>query len=223
MDPTAGFLVYAALYRLAIVAAGVVAIVLGYRLFLRGAAVPAAGGGTEAAAEGGGFRLSVRNAAPGTCFALFGAAVIGAMIVQGNPELVAGAGGPGAIDTLRLKGAAAGPAGAGFAAAMAEGGALAAAGDPAGALAAYGRALSTAGSGGDRVARAASAIAAVYLHQGRAPEALALARLAVQLAPQRADHLETLARAARANDRPDEAAAAARRAAALTAAPAGDR
>jgi tetratricopeptide (TPR) repeat protein len=84
MDLTTGFLLYAAAFRLAIIGAGVVSIVLGYKLFVQGVI---RGGRTDAEAQLGDIRLSVRNAAPGTCFALFGVVIIVIMFIQGSPEL----------------------------------------------------------------------------------------------------------------------------------------
>jgi hypothetical protein len=80
-----GFLVYAALFRLAIIATGVAAIVLGYKLFLRGVMGE---GGTTVNAEAGPIKLTLANAAPGTVFAVFGAGIIITMLVQGSPELL---------------------------------------------------------------------------------------------------------------------------------------
>lgn len=84
MDETVGFLIYAAVFRLAVVGAAVVTIILGYTLFVRGV-MPRQS--TDAGAEAGGVKLSVRNAAPGTCFALLGAAILAAMLAHGNPML----------------------------------------------------------------------------------------------------------------------------------------
>lgn len=112
MDETVGFLIYAAVFRLAIVAAGVVTIVLGYTLFVRGV-MPRQH--TEAGVEAGGVRLSVKNAAPGTCFALLGAAILAAMLAHGNPmfemQRVQDRSGddPYVAGTLRIRGVA-GPA-----------------------------------------------------------------------------------------------------------------
>lgn len=85
MDPTVGFLIYAALFRLAMIGAGVFAIVLGYKLFVRGV-MPE--GRTDSELGAGEIKLTVKNAAPGTCFALFGAAMVSVMLIQGNPQLV---------------------------------------------------------------------------------------------------------------------------------------
>lgn len=77
-----GFLIYAVLFRLAVIATGVAAIVLGYKLFLRGVMGE---GGTNVNAEAGQIKLTLHNAGPGLGFALFGAIIIGVMIVQGSP------------------------------------------------------------------------------------------------------------------------------------------
>ena len=81
MDLTAEFLIYATLFRLAIIGVGVFAIVLGYKLFVRGV-MPE--GRTEGELDAGEIRLTVKNAAPGTCFALFGAAMVSVMLISGQ-------------------------------------------------------------------------------------------------------------------------------------------
>jgi hypothetical protein len=85
MDLTAQFLIYATLFRLAIIGAGAFAIVLGYKLFVRGVMPESR---TDSELQAGEIRLTVKNAAPGTCFALFGAVMVGVMLIQGNPELL---------------------------------------------------------------------------------------------------------------------------------------
>ena len=94
MDLSTSFLIYATLFRLAVIAAGVLIVVLGYRLFLQGLA---ASNESDAALEGGGFKLTLKNAAPGTSFALFGAVLISVMVIQGSPELDISNAAPGAI------------------------------------------------------------------------------------------------------------------------------
>lgn len=94
MDLSTSFLIYATLFRLAVIAAGVLIIVLGYRLFLQGLASKDE---TDAALEGGGFKLTLKNAAPGTSFALFGAVLISVMVIQGSPELDITTAAPGTI------------------------------------------------------------------------------------------------------------------------------
>ncbi|MCW5213309.1 hypothetical protein VU04_10420, partial [Desulfobulbus sp. TB] len=85
MDSLVGFYIYALMFRLAIIAAGIVSIVLGYKLFADGAVSE---GGTDVNAQADRFKLILRNAAPGTIFAAFGAFIIAVMLFQGNPELV---------------------------------------------------------------------------------------------------------------------------------------
>ncbi|MEN9444524.1 MAG: hypothetical protein RIS47_1414, partial [Bacteroidota bacterium] len=92
MDIFSSFIIYLILYRLAIVAAGVLSIYWGFRLFIRLAEVKTitneVGKGTDAEiAMGKDIQLKLTNAAPGTVFALFGAAVIIAMIWSGGPSL----------------------------------------------------------------------------------------------------------------------------------------
>ena len=77
-------IIYAALFRLAIIAAGFGCVVMGYRLFVLGV-MPKEG--SEIDAKAGEIRLSLKNAAPGTCFAALGVFMIVAMLVQGNPEM----------------------------------------------------------------------------------------------------------------------------------------
>ncbi|RMD51773.1 MAG: hypothetical protein D6828_06730, partial [Nitrospirae bacterium] len=72
MDIAFYFLLYVTVFRLAIIAAGVISIILGYRLFCRGV-WPDRGSAqpTEVEAEIAGSHFTLKNAAPGTCFALF--------------------------------------------------------------------------------------------------------------------------------------------------------
>ncbi|MCW5205025.1 hypothetical protein VU02_03775 [Desulfobulbus sp. N2] len=77
------FVIYAAISRLAVIGAGFGCVVMGYRLFVLGV-MPQSGSDIDA--KGGQIRLTIKNAAPGTCFALVGLAMILAMLAQGNPE-----------------------------------------------------------------------------------------------------------------------------------------
>ncbi|SIS56239.1 hypothetical protein [Neptunomonas antarctica] len=79
---------YLIIFRVAIILVGGVSIVLGYKLFVRG--IFAAGSdnpGASMEAKLGGYEVSMKNAAPGTFFALFGSIVIGAMILSSPPEV----------------------------------------------------------------------------------------------------------------------------------------
>ena len=87
MAISAGFLIYAALYRLTVLTVGALSIWLGFRLFNN------AGGKTDdragsANAEGGGFKLTLTSILPGTYFALFGTVIISIMLWKGEPQLV---------------------------------------------------------------------------------------------------------------------------------------
>ena len=62
MDVTTGFILYAALFRLTIIAVGAGSIFLGYLLFVKD---PIGQGKTSAIAEAGGFKLSIKNFWPG--------------------------------------------------------------------------------------------------------------------------------------------------------------
>jgi len=80
---------YLTVFRLAIVAAGITSIILGYKLFVRGVFHGTGANaqvGQNVAAEIAGAKFTLRNAAPGTCFALFGSIVIAVMFLTGGPE-----------------------------------------------------------------------------------------------------------------------------------------
>jgi len=79
-------IVYLIVFRLAIIAAGTISIVLGYKLFVKGV-FSGNSGGTGVEAEVGALKMSMKNAAPGSVFAFFGALVIGIMLVQEPPGL----------------------------------------------------------------------------------------------------------------------------------------
>jgi len=82
MEITTAFISYI-IFRLAIIAAGVVCIIIGYRLFCRGV-WPDIGSGKESdlMVESRDIRFTLKNAAPGTFFALFGVVIISIMLVS---------------------------------------------------------------------------------------------------------------------------------------------
>ncbi|MGR0481859.1 MAG: hypothetical protein ACTFAL_10790 [Candidatus Electronema sp. V4] len=84
MTASAGFLLYAALYRLTVLAVGALAIWLGFRLFSNASKNNGTADGS-ASAEGGGFKLAFTNLLPGTYFALFGTVIISVMLWKGEP------------------------------------------------------------------------------------------------------------------------------------------
>ena len=91
MDSMIVFVIYLALFRLAIIAVGLVSIILGYRLFIRGifsnTFAGSSGEGQKVSAEVAGAKFTLRNAAPGTCFALFGVIILAVMLTTGGPEV----------------------------------------------------------------------------------------------------------------------------------------
>jgi hypothetical protein len=78
------FVLYLLIWRLAVLSCGVVAIVLGYRLFMGGFAADQ--GSLEAGV--GSNRLKISNIAPGTFFALFGSAIIATLVWISPPEVL---------------------------------------------------------------------------------------------------------------------------------------
>ena len=86
MTASAGFLIYAALYRLTVLAVGALSIWLGFRLFSNASKNNGAADGS-ASAEGGGFKLALTSLLPGTYFALFGTVIISIMLWRGEPQL----------------------------------------------------------------------------------------------------------------------------------------
>src|SRR5262245_42489143 len=79
--------VYLTIVRAGVLAAGIVSIVCGYRLFLAGVFhVHPLSAPTEVSARFSGAQFTLKAAAPGTCFAFFGALVIIAMILSTPPR-----------------------------------------------------------------------------------------------------------------------------------------
>jgi len=181
------FVLYAMTFRLAIIAAGIVSIVLGYRLFTIGTQTGGGGPqGTTFDASLVGSKFALTNAAPGTFFALFGVILISVMLAQGNPQLnlkdlsesEQGANATGV--TLR------GSAPTKLEDAVQKGLEFDKNKDTANAVASYEEALTL-------QATPMNQLAWDYLQQGKAEAALPLARLAVQLCPDKAPFLDTLA------------------------------
>jgi len=91
-------LIYLLLSRLFILAAGGLSLILGYRLFFRGVfmstAAPAQPNtGQDIDTSVLGIKITLKNAAPGTAFAIFGALIIIVMLVQSSPLV--------SLDTVR--------------------------------------------------------------------------------------------------------------------------
>lgn len=88
MTPTSTFILYLIVFRLSMIAAGLISIILGYRLFCKGI-FPESGsaGSTTVDAKIGENQFKMANAAPGTLFALFGVVIISLIFVSGGPEI----------------------------------------------------------------------------------------------------------------------------------------
>ena len=85
MSDSTVFLLYAALYRLTVLAVGALSIWLGFRLFSTAGSKKAEG---SVSAEADGVKLTFTNLLPGTYFALFGTALISVMLWKhGPPQL----------------------------------------------------------------------------------------------------------------------------------------
>lgn len=89
MDTLTALVIYLTLFRLASISAGIISIVLGYKLFVLGVFPKiykhSSENGEEIVAEVAGAKFSLRNAAPGTCFGMFGVIIIVAMLIMGAP------------------------------------------------------------------------------------------------------------------------------------------
>ncbi|MEM7224594.1 MAG: tetratricopeptide repeat protein [Pseudomonadota bacterium] len=218
MELSTGFLIYAGVFRLAVIAVGVVAIVLGYRLFVRASIVK---GRTEAGLEIAKFKLNLKNAAPGTCFAAFGAGIVLAMLIEGSPSLtmetaqgVAANEQARAAQTIRLKGDGQAQLPADLAQHLGATAGQVRDGDLSGAMASYSALLRTPGLSAAEAGLALEPMARIALQREDMAQAETLARLAVQFTDGAPQPLDTLARILIARGEPAEAVALAKRAAA---------
>jgi tetratricopeptide (TPR) repeat protein len=199
MALTEYFLVYLILFRLSIIGAGVISIVLGYRLFRVAYGPHSSRSGknqqsaeTSAGASIGGWSFSIKNAAPGTCFAIFGAIIIVVMFAQGGPQLtlknlemardISASKDRTRIGELSMRG----DEKAGLEASTRKGLFFEGENDIEGAIAAYEEALKY-------MAAPMNNLSWLYLKKGRVREALPIAAIAVQLSPNEANYLDTLA------------------------------
>jgi tetratricopeptide (TPR) repeat protein len=187
MQTTSLFLVYLILFRLAIILAGVISIYLGYRLFAKDLRPHGSGGTTEFKAQIATYGFTLKNAAPGTCFALFGIVLVSVMLAQGGPELTlknlkdsskAGI----TAGEMRLRG----DENTNLKTLTLEGLYYEKRQDRERAVSAYQAALAL-------MAEPMNNLAWLYLEEGRAKEALPISQMAVQLSPDNANYLDTLA------------------------------
>ena len=189
--PAIEFILYAAFFRLAVVAAGLACVYMGYRLFVLGV-MPREG--SEIDARSGEIRLTLKNAAPGTCFAFFGAAIIAVMIAFGIPELSVSSSnayenGSSGFD-LRGDDET-------VAELVRQGQVLAEAGDHKGAIRAFAKALSDPTLPLNVASEPLIGLAETYHRGRRLDEAIAYARLVNQFAPENARALALIGRVER--------------------------
>ena len=209
IDLRTAFLLYAAIFRVAVIATGTISIVLGYRLFSHGLSMhaPSAHARGDVEAKFGTAAITLHNTAPGTVFALFGAALIIAMMVQGTPELTettsknASAAAPSAESRVELRGE--DPltlTERGLAAERRR--------DPDAAVRAYQQALAA-------MTTPMNNLAWLYNERGEHDQALPLARAAVQLHSDNAAYRDTLATILLTSGQPQEGVTVMREAARL--------
>jgi tetratricopeptide (TPR) repeat protein len=192
-------LVYLLISRLAIVSAGIVSMVIGYRLFCRGIGV-AAGQSESSTIESSfaGINLSLKNAAPGSAFALFGAVLISVMLIQSSPSVTwesaqkmqdtASSKVPNVTTETKLQMRGDNPDSASIAGLTNLGRELEKRGKTVEAARAYRQAVTI-------MAEPMNDLAWIYLNSGKTPEAVNLARLAVQLTPDESRFRDTLSNA----------------------------
>ncbi|WP_300672001.1 hypothetical protein [Desulfoluna sp.] len=199
MDSISAFILYLTVFRLSIIFTGIVSIILGYRLFCNGTAPGfGTGAGTTVDANFGEHRFKLQNAAPGTCFALFGVVIISVMIFAGSPELTlnlingysqekssSGGGEDKHQMTLSLRGGE-GEEACGLTAAIKKGRYYEERGELDNAILAYQEGLALVGL-------PLNYLAWLYHTRGDDTKALPLARMATQLLPEEANCLDTLA------------------------------
>lgn len=198
MELKISFLAYAAFFRIAVIIAGIVAMYLGFRLFLLLGSVA---GDTNAEDREGKFKLPLKSVA-GTCFALFGAIMILTMVIQG-PELAIAE-----LEKVDASGITSGITEPRRQISMKSGQDSSvetkkkfkqlikkahAETDPAKAILAYKESLSISKLTLKDASEAFNGLAWIYFEQNRSAEALPLSRLAVQLDTENSAYLDTLA------------------------------
>lgn len=199
------FLIYVTCFRLAIIATGALCLYLGYRLFSTAiVAAPAKAVATTIEANVAGHKLTVKNAAPGICFGLFGVVIIGFMFFEGSPELtlktmekVPSIDNPERVTEENLRGTET-QSGSRFEAFVDEGTQFDRKNEVSKAIGSYENAMAS-------VAAPMNQLALDYVALGKNQDAIPLARLAIQFCPERAAFADTLAEALLRGGQPDDA------------------
>lgn len=190
LNPDMLGVLYLTIFRLAVIAAGTVSIFYGYRLFLAGVFGQSSGKSpTEVSARLGSAQMSLKSAAPGTCFAGFGAFIIVAMMLSAPPQFTrtsttttSPGGQSKETDIVTMRGQ-----GNGLSELIEEAKRAEKSGDKIAAMKGYESALRI-------VAEPLNNLAFLYHDAGRNKEALPLAQLAAQFAPGEAEFVDTLNR-----------------------------
>ena len=180
MSEEALFMAYALFFRLGIIVAGLVCIRLGYKLLQEDV-----GGQPLSTVEASlhGTRIRLQKIAPGSLMALFGAAIITVMLLQGNPENLHKLQNSitGTTETINTRGD-----GDPVITKLRDADSLFRKGDVIGAEKQFREVLAT-------VSPALNGLAYIYSTNGRSKEALNLSLSAVELDPSNAHYLDTLA------------------------------
>lgn len=184
MSDDSVFVLYALAFRVAVLAAGAYAMYLGYCLLKDGERHSGAASSAEASIPG--VRFKLKNVTAGSIFSLFGAVLIVAMIIQGNPERTSQrqTGTDGVSETVKVRGSGTDPIQSLIQSgldAYQKGAADDAAND-------FRDALS-------KTAPALNGLAWIYVQQGKADKGLALSQSAVEIDNSNAYYLATLAEA----------------------------
>jgi tetratricopeptide (TPR) repeat protein len=192
MSLESSFVIYSCVFRPGMISAGVVSIVLGYRLFRAEILAKTQAAPTSVQVSVLGQRFELRNAAAGTAFALFGVIIVSVMAVQGNPELIArsisslSAGGSQLESEIKLRGNSATDTSK-FEEDVEKGLEYERRNDLARATAKYEDALTS-------LATPMNQLAWSYHRLGNDGDAVPLAQLATQLSPRQAAYAATLAK-----------------------------
>ncbi len=188
MSLTSQFLIYVTAFRLAIIASGIVSMILGYRLFIRGI-YPSGKADSSIDFKAAGSGFSLKNVAPGSSFGIFGVALITVMLIQGNPQFTyemmqktANTDAPAVSAKVEMRGAESPDA---FNALVEQGMAYEHAGDTSRAADAYHQALAG-------LAMPMNQLAWIYFRQSKTEKALPLARMAAQIDPENPAIMDTL-------------------------------
>jgi tetratricopeptide (TPR) repeat protein len=188
MSDDSAFLLYALLFRAGIIAAGLYAMRLGQVLLRESNRRGSAAHDNRSSAETSlpGFRIRLTNVTSGTIFALFGAVLVVAMVIQGNPQrTVTRQDKPGEVaETVSMRGA---PGGA-IESLIEDGKNAEKARSLPDAEKSYRSAL-------EKTAPAMNSLAWIYAQEGKAPQGRVFASAAVELDSDNPHYLDTLAEA----------------------------